>query len=361
MPKHILRLITLLVGVAILAVVGRFYLVPHSYYRYGYYRGDAVAEIARDPPLYKGSRSCASCHRQIFNQWSASAHRVQCEDCHGPAGEHPRMGAPPLPSKPDTHQLLMQERYRIATGRMQIPTNTAHLCLQCHESIPGRPATQLQVIASVHAGTQQCAACHDVHSPKMVFPAVPQAASTGSAATGRAASAACAGCHGSNGISVSPMWPNLAGQKRAYLVRALESYRAGKRKAAPMNMMAAALNDTQIGNLAAYFSSLTAGRASMQVQVQARGNAPADVRLVSAKACATCHGPNGSSSNPVVPNLAGQKQAYLVSALDAYRSGSRRETLMSRVARGLTDGDVKRLSLYYSKLQCADAACKEAP
>ena len=359
MPKHIVRLITLLVVAVILAVVARFYLVPHSYYRYGNYRGNAVAEIARDPPLYKGSRSCASCHRRIFNQWSASAHRVQCEDCHGPSGEHPRMDAPPLPINPDTHQLLMQERYRIATGRMQMPTSTAHLCLQCHASIAGRPATQPQVIASVHAGTQQCAACHDVHSPKIVFPAVPQVASMGSAATGRAASAACAACHGATGISVSPMWPNLAGQQRAYVVRALESYRTGKRKAAPMNMMAAALSDTQIANLAAYFSSLTAGRAA--VQVQARRNVPAGVRLVSAKACATCHGPNGSSSNPVVPNLAGQKQAYLVSALDAYRSGSRREALMSRVARGLTDGDVRRLSLYYSKLQCADAACKEAP
>ena len=32
---------------------------------------------------------------------------------------------------------------------------------------------------------------------------------------GKAKSRTCAGCHGANGISNSPMWPNLAGQKEA--------------------------------------------------------------------------------------------------------------------------------------------------
>lgn len=362
MPKHITRLIILLVAVITLAFAARYLLVPSSYYRYGHYRGDAVAEIARDPPLYKGARSCESCHRRIFDHWSASAHRVQCEDCHGPAGEHPRTGAPPLPVDPDTHQVLMHGRYRLADGRMQVPTDTAHLCLQCHASIAGRPAAQPQVRAREHAGAQQCAACHDVHSPQIVFPPVPKAASTGTAAGGRSASAQCAGCHGANGISVSPLWPNLAGQQRAYLVRALLAYRAGRRKAPPMNMMAAGLSDAQIANLAAYFSGL-AGQAPAQAP---RSDPPAvdlaaGVDLVSARACATCHGPNGLSVNPAVPDLAGQKQAYLAAALDAYRSGLRRESLMSRVARGLTDEDVKQLALYYSKLQCAGAACKAAP
>jgi cytochrome c553 len=356
MPKHIARLIILLAAVVTVAFAARYLLVPSSYYRYGHYRGDAVAEIARDTPLYKGARSCQACHRRIFDQWSASAHRVQCEDCHGPAGGHPRVGAPPLGADRDTHQVLMHSRYRVASGRMQVPTDTAHLCLQCHASIVGRPAAQLQVSASEHAGTQQCAACHDVHSPKIVFPPVPKAASTGSAAGAGAASAPCAGCHGANGISVSPLWPNLAGQQRAYLVRALQSYRTGARKAAPMSMMAAGLNDAEIANLAAYFSHL-AGQTSAQPQ----RNDPALVHLVSARACATCHGRNGLSVNPTVPDLAGQKQAYLAGALDAYRSGSRQDALMSRVARGLTDDDVSQLSLYYSKLQCVGAACKAAP
>ncbi|KAA3632403.1 MAG: cytochrome c4, partial [Proteobacteria bacterium] len=43
------------------------------------------------------------------------------------------------------------------------------------------------------------------------------------------AKAVCAGCHGPNGISTNPMWPNLAGQKDQYLVKAMKEYRDGAR------------------------------------------------------------------------------------------------------------------------------------
>ena len=39
----------------------------------------------------------------------------------------------------------------------------------------------------------------------------------GDAAAGKAKAAMCAGCHGAAGVSINPMWPNLAGQKEAYL------------------------------------------------------------------------------------------------------------------------------------------------
>ena len=37
----------------------------------------------------------------------------------------------------------------------------------------------------------------------------------------------CAGCHGPNGISVNPLWPNLAGQKAAYIEKAMRDYKNG--------------------------------------------------------------------------------------------------------------------------------------
>jgi len=66
----------------------------------------------------------------------------------------------------------------------------------------------------------------------------------------------CSGCHGVDGISVSPDIPNLAGQKEAYLLKALKDFRAGNRKNPIMNSMAQSLGDDDIVNLAAYFSSL---------------------------------------------------------------------------------------------------------
>ena len=78
----------------------------------------------------------------------------------------------------------------------------------------------------------------------------------GDAAAGKAKAASCAGCHGANGISNNPMWPNLAGQKDGYLVKAMKDYRDGNRNDPMMSPMAKPLSDADIENLAAYFSSL---------------------------------------------------------------------------------------------------------
>ena len=78
----------------------------------------------------------------------------------------------------------------------------------------------------------------------------------GDAAAGKAKAASCAGCHGANGISNAPNYPNLAGQKEAYLAKAMGDYKSGARKDPTMSAMAAPLNDADIANLAAYFASL---------------------------------------------------------------------------------------------------------
>lgn len=70
------------------------------------------------------------------------------------------------------------------------------------------------------------------------------------------ASGVCAGCHGAQGISGADMFPNLAGQKKGYLVSALKAYRDKTRNNAIMNGMAASLTDQQIDDLASYYSSL---------------------------------------------------------------------------------------------------------
>jgi cytochrome c553 len=78
----------------------------------------------------------------------------------------------------------------------------------------------------------------------------------GDVALGKAKSMTCAGCHGTNGISNNPMWPNLAGQKQAYLANSLYMYRDGRRKNAMMSAMAKNLTNADIANLAAYYASL---------------------------------------------------------------------------------------------------------
>ena len=76
------------------------------------------------------------------------------------------------------------------------------------------------------------------------------------AAQGKIKAQPCVTCHGANGISTSPEIPNLAGQKAVYLQNAIKQYRDGARKNAMMNTFAKPLSDTDIANIAAFFSEI---------------------------------------------------------------------------------------------------------
>ena len=66
--------------------------------------------------------------------------------------------------------------------------------------------------------------------------------------------AACQACHGREGISESGAFPNLAGQKKDYLVRQLQDFRAGQRKNEFMAAIAGQLSDADIETLALFWS-----------------------------------------------------------------------------------------------------------
>ena len=67
--------------------------------------------------------------------------------------------------------------------------------------------------------------------------------------------------------------------------------------------------------------------------------------------CAGCHGPEGISTNPIWPNLAGQKEQYLSKAIQDYRGGARQDPVMGPLAQGLSDKDIAELAAYYAGLQ----------
>ena len=71
-----------------------------------------------------------------------------------------------------------------------------------------------------------------------------------------------------------------------------------------------------------------------------------------AATCAACHGQDGISIAPSYPNLACQKELYLVSSLQAYKSGARKNALMAPMAASLSDGDIENLAAYYAQLNC---------
>lgn len=84
------------------------------------------------------------------------------------------------------------------------------------------------------------------------------------------------------------------------------------------------------------------------LQALAAGDAAAG--KTKAALCAACHGPDGISSNPLWPSLAGQQEAYLAKQIRDYRDGVRVEPTMQPFVQDLTDQDIEDLAAYYAGL-----------
>ena len=66
--------------------------------------------------------------------------------------------------------------------------------------------------------------------------------------------AVCIACHGATGISPQPIYPHIAGQHAAYLVKSLTGYRDGTRTDPLMSPMAVGLTDEEIQQLADHYA-----------------------------------------------------------------------------------------------------------
>lgn len=66
--------------------------------------------------------------------------------------------------------------------------------------------------------------------------------------------------------------------------------------------------------------------------------------------CSNCHGAEGLSKFPEVPNLAGQNPAYLLRQLDAFTTGRRRNEFMEGLVKMLPVEDRAAIALYYASL-----------
>ena len=236
-PAYITRLLALLGLFLLFAYAAKRYLTDPSFYRFGYYRADAVPALAEGPIRYLGSPYCMDeCHEDRKADWPLSVHKaVQCEVCHGPAPEHPD------------------------DGLVLAPTDTIRLCTTCHESMPARPARQPQVVSAGHpfddGKVMPCIECHDPHAPGPVLREEPP---TVAAAPVPEAAPKCAKCHGQFGEGIRGN-PPLAGLDSAVFTAKMEAYRAGDSESKIMIRFAQALSEEEIAELAAYYASLPGG------------------------------------------------------------------------------------------------------
>lgn len=374
MPKHIVRLLILISVVVTIAFSAKYYSRADSFYQYGHYRGNAVAEIAAKVPKLQGSASCESCHKKEYAEWTEGIHRKAtrknvtqgvvykygpgCEVCHtGPAGNHPSKKPMPL-SLEDRVTTITHSEHTLhpanVPGRklMLSPQEMRNLCLNCHEKMEARAKEQKQIEVASHSGEELCTKCHNPHSPRIIYASLPQGR-RGDPQAGKTVAATCIGCHGAAGMSTSPTIPNLAGQHPDFLVDALKAFKSGTRKNDMMGPMAANLNEADIRNVAAYFSTFSCG-------VSGGDKIKAELGKAKAAICAACHsagglygtGAPGVSGIPTWPNLAGQNAEYLSNTLKSYQDGSRTHPVMTSIAKTLNDDDIAHLAAYYASMKC---------
>jgi cytochrome c553 len=162
----------------------------------------------------------------------------------------------------------------------------------------------------------------------------------GDAALGEKKFYTCYGCHGIEDYkNAYPDYdvPRLRHQHALYIVAALNEYKAGERPHATMHAQAYSLSEEDIQDIAAYLQ----GPQPVQPSTTEAGKAPPQVAT-----CAACHGENGlgvaAPLTPKPPVLAGQHADYLEQALNAYKSGRRKNVVMNGMAQTLkTDEDVR--------------------
>ena len=203
----------------------------------------------------------------------------------------------------------------------------------------------------------------------------------GDAAAGQAKSELCAACHSPTGISVIPIYPNLAGQRATYMYWELVQFKRGAPDS-PMAVLVADLSDQDMRDFAAYYASLDpAAAAAEPVEVEADANTTADPQRLQRgeqlylsgdpgkgiPACQGCHGAdarghpdalkpdrNGHTPYAAYPALRGQQVAYLQTRLGQYHArtlhDSTTDFVMQGVAQRLDEDSIESLSEWLSSL-----------
>ena len=162
---------------------------------------------------------------------------------------------------------------------------------------------------------------------------------------GKAAAAACGGCHGEGGVSATPGTPSLVALDPKYFTAAMQAYKSGQRANDIMKGMAAAASESDLANVALFYALQKPARAKSPAQ----GNPAAGKKA--AATCGACHGDTGVSGNPATPSLAGQDAQYLVAAIQAYKSGARKDESMKGPAAEVDERAMKDIAAYYASQQ----------
>ena len=153
MSNHVFRPLLVVIGLVVIVLVIRPFYVPKDFgvhergYMYGWYRNSNIEDWKKVTVKYQGKEYCTTCHPDKTESIDRTPHAIiQCENCHGPALEHP--SDPP----------------KLAVDRSR------EQCLRCHAKLvyPSSGRAQIRGIdPDKHNPDVECVMCHNPHKPSL--------------------------------------------------------------------------------------------------------------------------------------------------------------------------------------------------
>lgn len=108
-------------------------------------------------------------------------------------------------------------------------------------------------------------------------------------------------------------------------------------------------------------SQLTLAQPALEQQLKAIQSDPVALKAAveggrkAASFCANCHGEDGNSRSPEVPNLAGQNPAFLLEQIRKFGSGERKDAFMQGLIKLLKDDERLQITLFYAGMPVTPA------
>jgi len=116
------------------------------------------------------------------------------------------------------------------------------------------------------------------------------------------------------------------------------------------------LSDDALVRVAAYYASLDPPRpATAPAKATPSKLDPVQAGKDAAAGCGGCHGETGISKTPGMPSMVGLDPEYFVAAVNAYKTGQRKNDMMKSLVGALNEESVNNLALYYALQKPAKA------
>lgn len=180
----------------------------------------------------------------------------------------------------------------------------------------------------------------------------------GDPVAGRAKVEICTACHTSDGNSIVPSYPKLAGQGEKYLLRQMRAIKSG---AWPIPEMAGQLDsfsDQDLQDVAAFYAGQTMSPGATEPALADLGQQiyQGGIRARGVPACTACHAPDGAGNYAAgYPRLAGQHAEYIKERLEEYRGSAEVydeiSTIMADIATPMTPLEIEAVASYIAGLR----------